>query len=280
MSDESEARAKLVEMMERLADGPYTALGIPAHATDRDIRSAFLQLTKKYHPARFGRMSPETQRMSNEVFLALRAAHDSIAKPRSRGGQPANQPIRGTAQVPVVPRPPSGNSPAVQMPPGRAPTGQQPAVPKPPAAPAKPATGPHPAISPTQRPSSPTGMRPPTPPSGAKPAQPPPAQPRTQTPANNPTASGGIPALDRELVAIHDLLKQKQWEKARAQLEALVARTHDPKYQALVHYTNGREAQLQGDRRGAQIELELAIKADPELQLARSALTELFPPRK
>jgi hypothetical protein len=277
--DETEARAKLVEMMERLADGPYAALGIPTHATDRDIRSAFLQLTKKYHPARFGRLSTETQRMSNEVFLALRAAHDSIAKPRTRGGPPANQPIRGTAQMPAVPRPPSGNSPAVQMPPGRAPTGQQPAVPKPPV---KPATGPQPAVAQgTQRPSSPAGIRPPTPPAGAKPTQPlPVVQPRTPAASNNATASGGIPALDRELVPIYELLKQKQWEKARRQLEALVARTNDPKHQALVHYTNGREAQLGGDRRGAQIELELAIKADPELQLARSALTELFPPRK
>jgi hypothetical protein len=121
-------------------------------------------------------------------------------------------------------------------------------------------------------------VRAPTPPSGAKPTQPLPVQARTQ--ANNTSASGGVPALDRELAPIYEMIKQKQWEKARTQLEALFARTHDPKHQALVHYTNGREAQLGGDRRGAQIELELAIKADPELQLARSALSELFPPRK
>ena len=68
-------------MQERLAGGPYVALGISPAATPAEIRTAFLQLTKTYHPARFGYMSPELQRLSNEVFLSLRAAHDSIARP-------------------------------------------------------------------------------------------------------------------------------------------------------------------------------------------------------
>ncbi|HWO19048.1 MAG TPA: hypothetical protein VNO30_09730 [Kofleriaceae bacterium] len=68
-------------MQERLAAGPHAALGVATTATVSEIRTAFLELTKTYHPARFGYMSSELQRLSNEVFLSLRAAHDVLARP-------------------------------------------------------------------------------------------------------------------------------------------------------------------------------------------------------
>src|SRR5262245_18062707 len=77
--DETRARAVLIAMLERLAGDPHAALGIPLTATASEIRTAFLELTKRYHPARFGYLSSELQRLSNEVFLSLRAAHDAIA---------------------------------------------------------------------------------------------------------------------------------------------------------------------------------------------------------
>ena len=53
------------------------------------VRSAFLTLTKQFHPARFGRMSNELQRLSNEVFLGIKAAHELLLKSlgvTTRGG--------------------------------------------------------------------------------------------------------------------------------------------------------------------------------------------------
>jgi len=65
-------------MQQRLSRGPRTALGVDETASVDEVRSAFLQLTKQYHPARFGRLSVEIQRLSNEVFLGLRSAHDTL----------------------------------------------------------------------------------------------------------------------------------------------------------------------------------------------------------
>ena len=78
--EELKARASLTEMQLRIAEGPHVALGIAATASAEEIRAAFLQLTKQYHPARFGRMSTEVHKLSNEVFLGIKAAHDQMQK--------------------------------------------------------------------------------------------------------------------------------------------------------------------------------------------------------
>src|SRR3954465_5565847 len=84
--DEARARAALADMQERLARGPNVALGLTASSTPEDARAAFLQLTKQYHPVRFGRMASDIQKLANEVFLALRAAHDQVSKTLRRPG--------------------------------------------------------------------------------------------------------------------------------------------------------------------------------------------------
>ena len=59
------------------SQGPSVALGMEdSGATPESVRAAFLTLTKQFHPARFGRMSTEIQRLSNEVFLGIKAAHE------------------------------------------------------------------------------------------------------------------------------------------------------------------------------------------------------------
>ncbi|MBA3397783.1 MAG: J domain-containing protein, partial [Deltaproteobacteria bacterium] len=98
MGDEKQARAALADMQARLARGPYDALGIQAGSVGAtEARSAFLQLTKIYHPARFARMAPELQRLANEVFLDLRTAYETLARP-SRGG------VRQSSGLPAIPR--------------------------------------------------------------------------------------------------------------------------------------------------------------------------------
>src|SRR5437868_9192562 len=81
-------------MQDRLSRDPYSALGLIPSATPADIRGAFLQRTKEFHPARFARMSPDIQRLANEVFLQLRAAHDIIAKPTTIPRTPTPAPMR------------------------------------------------------------------------------------------------------------------------------------------------------------------------------------------
>src|SRR5689334_358767 len=75
---------------------------------------------------RFGRMAADIQKLSNEVFLALRAAHDAAAKNlRKRSGpipttraQPASGPTAvptGAASLPSAPQPQPGR--IIQQPP-------------------------------------------------------------------------------------------------------------------------------------------------------------------
>jgi hypothetical protein len=74
------ARAVLAEMQMRISQGPYSALSISEDASAEQVRAAFLQLTKQFHPARFGRMSAEVHRLANEVFLGIKGAHDQLTK--------------------------------------------------------------------------------------------------------------------------------------------------------------------------------------------------------
>ncbi len=323
--DEARASAVLAAMQERVIQGPHSALGVPQHATHADIRSAFLQLTKIYHPARFGRMSPEIQRMSNEVFLALRAAHDSLAK-KSRTGQvsmliprpttqPGQQPRTGAIPV-VATRQPTGQMPTLASqhrpvspaatgpipttgyrpptPPslsslsstpsssgsGRPATGESPTVPKP--------TGGMPPVAQQRR--TPTGPPPnahpsasshrPTPALGVRFSAGPAAAP-SSAPASGGRTTSVMPVLDRELAPIYDLMQRGEWEQARAAITALSVKAPTAvKYRALLSYTRGREAQLARRLDEARVELDTALQLDPDLQLAKTALAELFTRRK
>ncbi|HEY4183192.1 MAG TPA: hypothetical protein VGM90_40490 [Kofleriaceae bacterium] len=82
-------------MQARLSRDPYDALGLTGAASHEQVRSAFLQLTKQFHPAKFARLAVDVQRLANEVFLALRGAHDTLAKP-------SVTPRPATGQLPVL----------------------------------------------------------------------------------------------------------------------------------------------------------------------------------
>ena len=249
----------------RLGRDPYEALGLVGSPTSLDVRNAFLTLTKTFHPQKFARMAPDIQRLANEVFLALRAAHDSLSRANRKSGPlPTIAATRGTQQTAAVQ-------------PSRVPTGQLPAVTRPPATPA-----PSPSGQPTQ-PARPfanprPGPRPspaPTPAASSQPARPAPPVAGSSSPA---ATAGGV---DREVAPILELFKLGQVPAARVALETLVARAPNvPRYQALLHYARGREAQLAKRVDEARVELQDALQIDPDLALAKSALAELFTRRK
>src|SRR5215475_15690392 len=143
--DEARARSALADMQERLARGPIAALGLTVSSTPEDARTAFLQLTKHYHPVRFGRMATDIQKLANEVFLALRAAHDSVAKALRRPASPT--PPRGTPPSAPGSGPVNGRGqalPARAVRPVSPDTGERPVLP--PSVPPTPASGPRPAV--------------------------------------------------------------------------------------------------------------------------------------
>ncbi len=349
--DEVQARTMLVGMQERLARSPYEALGVTGMATPSDVRSAFLALTKVFHPARFGRMDPNVQKLANEVFLGLRAAHETLARPTTRVRQSQQIPVlqASRAASPQNPnRPPSDQvptarptAPATSVPPARSgqplpsqvsrtmsDANQRPSrAPSPPLArpgnerTSSPSPSPlaRPGIERTSSPSPPPLARPgtertssPSPPPLARPgtertsspSPPPLARPGTertsspspsssarfaapaQTRLPSPSASGVHPKLpitaeERELAAALEALARSQWDAARAGLQALATRHPGvPRYRALLAYARGREAQLARRIDEARVELEQALQIEPDLQLAKTALGELFTRRK
>ncbi len=262
--DEARARSVLADMQERLARGPVVALGLTASSTPEDARAAFLQLTKHFHPVRFGRMAGDIQRLANEVFLSLRAAHDSVVKSLRRSTGPVPQlpstPVAAHGSGPANGRgqalPPRAVRPAFHDP------GERPVVPS---VPPTPAHGPRPA-----------GARP----AAAQPAPAAPAPASRAPTAVRPLVSAP-PVTARDEAVVLDLLQRQQWDQARTALHQLSARDPSSKrIRALEAYARGREAQLDRRLDDARVELQDALELDPDLQAAKTALTELFTRRR
>jgi len=301
--DEVSARSVLTAMQDRLARDPASALGLMAGATADEVRAAFLHLTKQFHPVRFGRMALDIQKLSNEVFLALRAAHDTLAKvARRQSGQiPAvsiatgRVPTPSATQLssqPPVPAPPSSSARITQqipVKPARSPSssdsGERPPVPP---RTMTPATG---DTSVPSRSSGQLAIRSPNPvpapvrQTGVHPAvAPPPQAPVRQTgayPVVAPPAMTPLVVTPRDEAVAVDLLQRQQWEQARSVLHQLSASDPSSKWiRALMSYARGREAQLGRRLDDARVELQEALDLDPDLQLAKTALTELFTRRK
>ena len=265
--DETGARSALADMQDRLTRGPIAALGITASATPEDARAAFLQLTKRYHPVRFGRMATDIQKLANEVFLSLRAAHDTLARTLRRPTGPIA--TLATTAAPSSPPAPGNGRTAQALParPARAPVGHESVA----------AVAPSPASSGTV-PRMVAGRL-------AAPLLPPAPMAMPPTPARAPgnarPAGGAAPVTARDETVVLDLLQRQQWDQARSVLHQLSARDPGSKrLRALECYARGREAQL--DRRidDARVELQDALELDPDLQAAKTALTELFTRRK
>jgi hypothetical protein len=299
--DEVSARSALAAMQDRLARDPMSALGLGTNATLGEVRAAFLQLTKQYHPVRFGRMALDIQKLSNEVFLALRAAHDALAKglrstgpiaqargptPSALGSQvlpptlhpashPALHPASHPASHPAVS--PGTRPPALSVKPARTSndSGERPAIVAraltPPMGVRVPASRPPVVPPPLPRPPAPLGAGSPvTPASSGRPPQAP-ASPPAVAPVAGP----------KDEAAALDLLHRQHWDQARSVLHQLSARDPGSKrIRALMCYARGREAQLDRRLDDARVELQDALDLDPDLQLAKTALTELFTRRK
>jgi hypothetical protein len=196
-------------MQSRIAHGPHAALGIGEQASAEQVRTAFLQLTKTFHPARFGRMANDIQRQSNEVFLGIKAAHDALMKALGASRRDAMQsggmpviPSEGSGRtvmagrsgsLPVAKPTSTGSIPTLGKP---TTTGTMPAVGKPATTTAALPTVAKPTTTgsiPTTRPSTPAISRTSTPIQPARTTTPPLGTPvqRTTTPAMRPSSPTG-----------------------------------------------------------------------------------------
>jgi tetratricopeptide (TPR) repeat protein len=89
-SDLGEAETELVRALEAEAESlrklnPFLVLGVGYETTDADVRAAFGELTKRYHPDRFARyQSSQLRALAAEIFILIRDAYRKLADENSR----------------------------------------------------------------------------------------------------------------------------------------------------------------------------------------------------
>src|SRR5262245_10671140 len=72
-----------VESLKKL--NPLLVLGVGYETTDGDVRHAFGELTKRYHPDRFARyQSQQLRQLAAEIFILIRDAYRRLADEGSR----------------------------------------------------------------------------------------------------------------------------------------------------------------------------------------------------
>ena len=64
---------------------PYKVLGVSPSATDEEIKDAYRQLVKKYHPDKFA--DSDLAELANEKMKEVNSAYDEIQKMRNGGSQ-------------------------------------------------------------------------------------------------------------------------------------------------------------------------------------------------
>jgi curved DNA-binding protein CbpA len=129
-----------LEAMRRL--NPFQVLSVDYEASDDQVREAFGELTRKYHPDRFTRyQSREARQLASELFIVIRDAYRRLGTPAGRQRTLAalktgqRSPTRGTR-----PTTPPRSAPRPTTPPQLAPRPPQPT--QPPARATRDSTGP------------------------------------------------------------------------------------------------------------------------------------------
>lgn len=174
-----QAETELIRALEAEAESlkklnPFLVLGVGYDTNDADVRAAFGELTKRYHPDRFARyQSTRLRQLAAEIFIFIRDAYRKLAEETTRAqtysalglGSPP-------ARLQTPPRPPGGPP----RPPGGPPRPPQSAA-APPSPP--PAAGPAPVVQPSSQSAQMRSVAAPastTPPAAMQPRQP--AQPQ------------------------------------------------------------------------------------------------------
>jgi tetratricopeptide (TPR) repeat protein len=181
---------------------PFLVLGVGYEASDADVRAAFGDLTKRYHPDLFARYeSMELRQVAAEIFILIRDAYRKLGDGAARSqalaalGRPAApRAVRAQTPPPVPVRPPvrAQTSPVVSVPPP--PPLPSPRGYNPPETP-KAITDATPTARPGEVPPVPTAAVPPLA-AAARPAR---SQPIPTVPMpSSRTPSGGMPRLAPE----------------------------------------------------------------------------------
>jgi tetratricopeptide (TPR) repeat protein len=218
---------------------PFLVLGVGYEAGDAEVRAAFGELTKRYHPDRFARYeSTELRQLAAEIFILIRDAYRRLGD--AAGRAQVLQSLGKSAPAPRAVPVPGRASPSASPP--RA-THRVPV----PASPAATVTVPVPAVL---RPS---------------------AAPRRDAPQPDRASNDAA-----ELAALDALIDQGRLDEALAGYRMLARRhAHDRSVRAGVELCEGLLALAARDRLAAAQRFETALEIDPSNERAASELAEM-----
>jgi tetratricopeptide (TPR) repeat protein len=283
-----------IESLRRL--NPFQVLGLGYEASDADVRAAFAELTKRYHPDRFARyQSPEPRRLAAEIFILIRDAYRKLGDAQTRAttlsaigraGDPRAIPVLRTGAVPVMSRGSSQVISRASIParpdssPPPVPSGSSPGAShaQPPPIPGSPAGG-----------AAPLGLDGPT----VTPPPPPPPRPAPPLPSSSQLppppgaagsgargATGAVPVIkaisDVESAHLEQLLDAEAYDEALATFKSLAKRAPgDRQVRAGIELCEGFLAFLARDRLEAAQKFEAVLEIDPSNERAARQLAEM-----
>jgi len=266
----------------------FLVLGVGYEASDGEVRAAFGELTKRYHPDRFARYeSAELRQVAAEIFILIRDAYRKLGDEPGRA-QALAALGRSAAPRPVPLRP--GTPAAVPVPPPpkpKLPTDALPRITPPPGVPRVIFTPPSgvprvtpPAGSPTVgEPSheAPTTPGPGSDKSRAPTEQAPPVLPPVQT-NRMPVLASPPPVLTAvsDGSPLEQLLDQGKLDEAIAGYKVM-AKKHpeDRSFRAGIELCEGLRALTNRDRLEAAQRFEAALEIDPSNERAARELAEM-----
>jgi hypothetical protein len=268
---------------------PFQVLGVGYEAGDHEVRAAFGELTKRYHPDRYARYpSLELRRLAAEIFILIRDAYRKVDTPAGRereltalgrGAVPRAMPLArpGTGPIarPAVKRPPT---PALGIPiaiPSKTPGLGVPIVPGvTPGARKTPAAG-VPIVA-AGEPLPPAATPAGTPP-GGRPAETAPTAFGARPPAQGVRPNlGGAGGADLDAAALEALLDEGKYVEALA-LCQLAARKNpgDRVAKSGIELAEGLKALAGKDRLEAAQRFETVLELDPSNERAARELAEM-----
>jgi len=276
-ADISTAEAELIRALTAEAESmkklnPFLVLGVGYEVNDAEVRAAFGELTKKYHPDRFARYeSTQLRQVAAEIFILIRDAYRKLGDPAGRS--------QALAVLNKTPR--AATAPPVAVPARRTPPLGVPSVTIPRVAndlkggPGRPVGAVH-EVSTVRKPPEPALLDHRTPPLRPTPNVHEVGTVRKPDPPAVTPPPNLAPVSPGDTAAVDELIDAGKFDEALASFRIL-AKKHPQErvYRAGIELAEGLRSLANRDRLEAAQRFEAALEIDPSNERAARELAEM-----